>query len=637
MGTTAQIIKRILVGKPIPSHEEHKTRLSKVVALPVFSSDAISSTAYATEEILIVLVGAGVGVSLLHLSIWIAFAVAGLLAIVALSYQQTIHAYPSGGGSYIVSTENLGKMPGMIAASSLMIDYVMTVSVSVASGVAAVTSAFPSLFAYRLFISLAVVALVALANLRGLRESGQVFALPTYAFILLCGGLVVVGTVRWLTGGLHPLPVQQVAQQSQLTSIALVFLVLRAFSGGCTAMTGTEAISNGVPAFKAPESRNAAITLGIMAAILGFFLVGVTHLAQVLHLVPIATDTILSQIGRAVYGSGFFYYALQVATMAILFLGANTSFADFPRLSSILARDGLMPRQFMNRGDKLAFSNGIIGLAFLSMVILAVFNANTHRMIPLYAVGVFISFTLSQAGMVVHWFRLKNSGWQRRAAMNAFGAVLTGVVSVVVFATKFTQGAYIVLIGGTLMVLIFMYVKGHYNKVARFLEPQSLDRLERLGRIAISKPRTTVVLFVAQVNELTARALSLGMGLSPDDFHAATIAGDPASLARLQRTWEDMEIEVPLVVVDSPYREFIGPAVDYVRSLKPGPRHTVTVIIPEFVVEHWWDNFLHNQNALRLKAALLGVPWVVVISIPFHIGAPDAEEIYPTAPSGLVD
>ena len=637
MATTGQLIKRILVGKPIPSHEEHKTRLSITVALPVFSSDAISSTAYATEEILVVLVGAGVGVSLLHLSIWIAIAVAGLLAIVALSYQQTIHAYPSGGGSYIVSTENLGKLPGMIAASSLMIDYVMTVAVSVASGVAAVTSAFPSLYPYRLIISLVVVALVALANLRGLRESGRIFAVPTYAFILLCGGLVVVGTIRWLAGGLHPLPIHQIVQQGQLTSIALVFVVLRAFSGGCSAMTGTEAISNGVPAFKAPESRNAAVTLGIMAAILGVFLVGVTHLAQVLHLVPLLNDTILSQIGRQVYGSGFFYYALQVSTMGILFLGANTSFADFPRLSSILARDGLMPRQFMNRGDKLAFSNGIIGLAVLAMIIIAAFNADTLRMIPLYAVGVFVSFTLSQSGMVVHWFRLKTSGWQRRAAMNAFGAALTGVVSVVVLATKFLQGAYIVLVAGIVLVLIFMYVRSHYAKVARFLEPQSPERLESLGRVAVSRPRTTVVLFVAQVNELTARALSLGMGLSPDDFHAATIAGDPSSLERLQRTWADMDIEVPLVVVDSPYREFLKPAVEYVRSLKPGPRHTVTVIIPEFVVEHWWDNFLHNQNALRLKAALLGVPWVVVISIPFHIGAPDAEEIYPSAPGGLVD
>jgi amino acid transporter len=624
------MIKRIMVGKPIPSSEEHRTRLSKVIALPVFSSDAISSTAYATEEILIVLAGAGVAATLLHFSLWISFAVAGLLAIVALSYQQTIHAYPSGGGSYIVSTENLGKFPGMTAAASLMIDYVMTVAVSVASGVAAVTSAFPSLYNYRLIISLAVVAFVALANLRGLRESGRVFATPTYAFIVLCGGLVVVGTIRWLTGGLHPLPTAQVTEQGQLTSLALVFIVLRAFSGGCSAMTGTEAISNGVPAFKPPESRNAAMTLGIMAAILGVFLVGVTNLAQVLHVTPIDTDTIMSQIGRAVYGNGgFFYYALQVSTMGILFLGANTSFADFPRLSSILARDGLMPRQFMNRGDKLAFSNGIIGLAILAMVILVIFGAKTHRMIPLYAVGVFISFTMSQSGMVIHWFRLKTAGWQRRAAMNAFGALLTGVVSAVVLATKFLQGAYIVLIVGIALIFLFSYIKSHYDKVARFLEPQSPERLERLGKIAVSKPRTTVVLFVAQVNELTARALSLGRGLSPDDFHAATVTSDPSALSRLEHTWKEMEIDVPLVAVESPYREFIRPAIEYVRSLKPGPQHTVTVIIPEFVVEHWWDNFLHNQNALRLKTALLGVPWVVVISIPFHIGAPDAGEIYP--------
>jgi amino acid transporter len=622
---TGQFIKRVVVGRPISSAEEHRTRLSKLIALPVFSSDAISSTAYATEEILIVLVLAGTG--LLHVSLWISLAVAGLLAIVALSYQQTIRAYPSGGGSYIVSTENLGRMPGMVAAASLMIDYVMTVAVSVASGVAALSSAFPSLYGHRLLISLGVVALVAMANLRGLKESGRVFAAPTYAFILLCGGLVVVGIVRWLAGGLQPLPVEHLVAQREYTTIALVFLVLRAFSGGCSAMTGTEAISNGVPAFKQPESRNAAMTLGIMAAILGTFLVGVTLLAQVLHVTPKETETVLSQVARAVYGNGgFFYYALQVATMGILFLGANTSFADFPRLSSILARDGLMPRQFMNRGDRMAFSNGIVGLALLSMVILAIFGAKTHAMIPLYAVGVFVSFTLSQSGMVVHWFRLKEKGWHRRAAMNAVGAVLTGVVSIVVLATKFLQGAWIVLVAGVFLILVFSYIKRHYGKVARFLEPHDPARLERLGRVAVSRPKTTVVLFVAQVNELTARSLALGQGLSPDDFHAVTVASEPQHVLDLQRTWVELEIDVPLKVVDSPYREFIRPAVEYVRSLKPSRRHTVTVIIPEFVVEHWWDNFLHNQNALRLKAALLGVPWVVVISIPFHIGASDDEE-----------
>jgi hypothetical protein len=372
-----------------------------------------------------------------------------------------------------------------------------------------------------------------------------------------------------------------------------LFLVLKAFSGGCSAMTGTEAISNAVPAFKPPESRNAGITLGIMAGTLGFLLIGVTVLSRVLHVVPYedGSDTVLSQVARSVYGNGgVFYFALQIATMAILFLGANTSYAGFPRLSSVLARDGLMPRQFMNRGDRLVFATGIIGLTIAAIAVILIFKAQTHRMIPLYAVGVFLSFTLSQSGMVVHWFKARSPGWRRKAAMNGIGALLTGVVAVVITITKFTHGAYIVVIAIAVLIAAFYTVRRHYQRVARFLQPQGAEQLERLGRVALSKPRTTVVLFVSQVNELTARSLALGRGLSPDDFHAATIR----------------------------------PALDYVRSLRPSADHTVTVIIPEFVVEHWWENFLHNQNALRLKAALLGVHWVVVISIPFHIAA--AEE-----------
>jgi amino acid transporter len=618
------MLKRALLGRPIATAEELQHRLPKILALPVFSADAISSTAYATEEILLALVLAGA--MALHYSIYVSLGVAGLLAMVALSYQQTVHAYPSGGGSYIVARENLGLAPGLTAAASLMVDYVMTVAVSTASGVAALTSAFPALYDYRVYICVGVVVLVAVANLRGLRESGTLFAFPTYAFVLLCGGMVVVGVIRWLMGDL-PHQVQQAPVEA--AQGLTVFLILRAFSGGCSAMTGTEAISNGVPIFKRPESRNAAITLGIMASILGFLLIGVTVLSQVLHLVPFTdgSDTILSQVGRAVYGNGgVFYFALQIATMAILFLGANTSYADFPRLSSVLARDGLMPRQFMNRGDRLVFSNGIIGLTVAAIVVIVIFRAQTHRMIPLYAVGVFVSFTLSQLGMVVHWFRLRTGGWQRRALMNGFGAGLTAIVSVVILITKFTHGAYLVVIAVIVLIAAFYTVKRHYARVARFLQPQNPRQLERLGQVAISKPRTTVVLFVSQVNELTARSLALGRGLSPDDFHAVTIASDPESVLALQRTWEEMEINIPLVVVDSPYREFTRPAVEYIRSLRPSRKHTVTVIIPEFVVEHWWENFLHNQNALRLKAALLSVRWVVVISIPFHIGEPDDDE-----------
>ncbi|OFW60400.1 MAG: hypothetical protein A2133_02750 [Actinobacteria bacterium RBG_16_64_13] len=618
------MIKRALLGHPVATAEEMQERLPKKFALPVFASDAISSTAYATEEILLALVLAGAAAA--AFSIYIAIAVVVLLVFVALSYQQTVHAYPNGGGSYVVSRENLGLLPGAAAAGSLMVDYVMTVAVSVASGAAAILAAFPSLAGdtaahpdrNRILICIGLIILVTLANLRGVRESGRFFALPTFAFILLCGGLVLVGLVRWIAGDLEAHPAA--TGGATLQGMALLWIVLRAFSGGCSAMTGTEAISNAVPAFKPPESKNASITLGIMAAVLGFLLLGVTALGQVLHVTPQEENTVLGQIGHAVYGGGFFYYALQISTMAILVLAANTSFTGFPRLASVLARDGLMPRQFMNRGDKLVFSNGIIGLMVAAIAILVIFRAKTHSLIPLYAVGVFSSFTLSQSGMVVRWFRLRTPGWRRRAVMNGVGALLTGVVTAVVLVTKFTHGAYIVLIAVVVLIGAFYTVRRHYQRVARYLEPQNEDQLERLGQLAVSRLRTTVVLFVSQVNELTARSLALGRGLSPDDFHATTIASDPERVKALQRTWAEMEIDVPLLVVDSPYREFTRPAVEYVRSLRPGPKHTVTVIIPEFVVEHWWENFLHNQNALRLKAALLGVPWVVVVSIPFHIG-----------------
>lgn len=621
-------LKRALLGRPMATAEEMQERLPKKYALPVFASDAISSTAYATEEILLALVLAGAAAA--AFSIYIALAVVVLLVFVALSYQQTVKAYPNGGGSYVVTRENLGLLPGMVAAGSLMVDYVMTVAVSVASGVAAILAAFPSLAGdtavhpdrNRILICIGLIVLVTLINLRGVRESGRLFSIPTYAFVLLCGGLVVVGIVRWAAGDLHAQPLTSTG--GTLEGMALLWIVLRAFSGGCSAMTGTEAISNAVPAFKPPESKNASITLGVMAIILAFLLLGVTALGQVLHVTPQDATTVLGQIGHAVYGGGFFYYALQIATMAILVLAANTSFTGFPRLASVLARDGLMPRQFTNRGDKLVFSNGIVGLMVAAIAILAIYKAKTHSLIPLYAVGVFTSFTLSQSGMVVRWFKLRTAGWHGRALMNGLGALLTGVVTIVVLVTKFTHGAYIVVIAVVVLVAAFYTVRRHYQRVARFLEPQDSEQLERLGRVASSRPKTTVVLFVSQVNELTARSLALGRGLSPDDFHAVTIASDPERVLALQRTWEEMQIHVPLLVVDSPYREFTRPAVEYVRSLHPSAKHTVTVIIPEFVVEHWWENFLHNQNALRLKAALLGVPWVVVTSIPFHIGAADA-------------
>jgi len=620
---SASMIKRVLLGQPIATAEEMQERLPKKFALPVFASDAISSTAYATEEILLALVLAGAAA--LQLSFYISVAVAFLLIIVALSYQQTVHAYPSGGGSYVVSRENLGLTPGMIAAASLMIDYVMTVAVSTASGVAAITSAFPALYGQRVIICVGLICLVTLANLRGVRESGRLFALPTYLFVLLCGGLVVVGLVRWAMGDLAPYPPMR-GTADTLTGLALAWIVMRAFAGGCSAMTGTEAISNAVPAFKPPESKNASMTLGLMAGTLGFLLLGVTALAQILKVTPETGNTVIGQVAHAVYGGGFLYYALQIATMAILILAANTSFTGFPRLSSVLARDGLMPRQFMNRGDRLVFSNGVIGLTVAAIAVLVIFKAETHRLIPLYAVGVFTSFTLSQSGMVVHWFRLRNRGWPRRAIMNGFGAILTGVVTVVVIATKFTYGAYLVVAAVPLLVALFYVVKRHYDRVARVLEPQSPFEMEEIEKLADSRPRTTAVLFVAQVNSLTARSLSLALSLAPDDVHAVTIGGEPDRLEALRRTWARISPDMPLEVVESPYREFVKPALEYVRSLQPGPDHTVAVVIPEFVVEHWWENLLHNQNALRLKGALYLIPWVVVMSIPLHLRAAGQEK-----------
>ncbi len=617
----ASTFKRVLLGRPLATAEQHQERLPKKFALPVFSADAISSTAYATEEILLALVAAGTAA--LVWSPLIALAVAGLLAIVALSYRQTVYAYPNGGGSYQVSRTNLGLAPGMVAAASLMVGYVATVAVSISSGVAAITSAFPAAYQYRVWICIGMVALMAVANLRGVRESGRIFAAPTYLFVLLCAGLVVVGLIRWLMGDLPAVSPEQYTETAKQSAKALTaFVVLRAFASGCVAMTGTEAIANAVPDFKEPESKNAAQTLAIMAGLLGFLLLGVTVLAQVVKVQPLESDTILSQISRLVYGDGsFFYYALQIATTAILVIGANTCYAGFPRLSSVMARDGLVPRQFMNRGDRLVFSNGIIGLTLASIVIIIIFKADTHRIIPFYALGVFIGFTLSQMGMVVHWRRLRSKGWVPKAAMNAFGALLTGVVAGVILYTKFTQGAWIVVAAVPVLVGLFYLVRSHYLKISGALEPQSAEDLAELGLAAGEVPRSTAVVFVAQVNYMTARALALAKALSPDELRVVTISNDPDRSLRLQATWAQLGLGAPLQVVDSPYREFVRPAADYVKSLNPSSKHWVTVLIPEFVVEHWWEELLHNQDARRLKMSLLRVPWVGVMSVPLHVGA----------------
>ena len=600
------ILKRLIVGAPMPLAQARHERLSKTVALAVFSSDAMSSVAYATEEILLILVLAGTAAA--HLTVPIALAIAGLLVVVSVSYQQTIHAYPSGGGSYIVARANLGPTAGLVAAGALLIDYVLTVSVSVAAGVAALTSAVPWLLTHRVVLGVAFIAAIAFANLRGIRESGRVFAVPTYLFIVTFGALVGTGLVRWLTGTLPP----AAAPEAVATTQALTwFLVLRAFASGCTALTGVEAISNGVPAFKPPEARNAALTMGWMAAVLGTLFIGVSVLASALGITPLADETVVSQVARRLFGDGFPYYLVQGSTTLILVLAANTSFADFPRLNSLLARDRYAPRQFRTLGDRLVFSNGILILAGLAAALIVVFGGDTHALIPLYAVGVFISFTLSQAGMVRHWLTDGGAGWRWRLGVNGLGALVTGAVTVVIAVTKFTHGAWIVVFLIPLLVLGFRAIHRHYDTVA---EELSLEHLVEAPPVS-----NTVLVLVGDLHMGVVKALRYAQSLSPSP-KAVYVELDPSATARLEERWSKGGCGVPLVVLASPYRSMLRPLLDYVGRIRERDANSVvTIVIPEFVPRRWWQHLLHNQTALLVKGALLFRRGVVVVDVPFHL------------------
>ncbi|HWN02130.1 MAG TPA: APC family permease, partial [Candidatus Dormibacteraeota bacterium] len=577
------------------------------VALAVFSSDAMSSVAYATEEILLILVLAGTAAA--HLTVPIALAIAGLLVVVSVSYQQTIHAYPSGGGSYIVARANLGPTAGLVAAGALLIDYVLTVSVSVAAGVAALTSAVPWLLTHRVLLGVVFTAAIAYANLRGVRESGRVFAVPTYLFIVTFGALVATGLFRWLTG---TLPAAAAAPETVAATQTLTwFLVLRAFASGCTALTGVEAISNGVPAFKHPEARNAAITMGWMAAVLGTLFIGVSVLASALGITPLADETVVSQVARRLFGGGLPYYLVQGSTTLILVLAANTSFADFPRLNSLLARDRYAPRQFRTLGDRLVFSNGILILAGLAAALIVVFGGDTHALIPLYAVGVFISFTLSQAGMVRHWLTDGGAGWRWRLGVNGVGALVTGAVTVVIAVTKFTHGAWIVVLLIPLLVVGFRAIYRHYDTVADEL---SLEHL-------VEEPpvNNTVLVLVGDLHMGVVKALRYAQSLSPSP-KAVYVELDPSATARLEERWSKGGCGVPLVVLASPYRSMLRPLLDYIGRIRERDANSVvTIVIPEFVPRRWWQHLLHNQTALLVKGALLFRRGVVVVDVPFHL------------------
>ena len=641
MPSSTSWVKRLVLGRPFRSDRLGETLLPKRLALPIFASDPLSSVAYATQEILLILTLGGL--AFLHLAPWVGLAVAVLLTVVVLSYRQVVRAYPSGGGSYEVASRNLGRSAGLVVAAALMVDYIMTVAVSVAAGVDNIISALPELNPYRVAINLGFVAFLTAMNLRGVRESGRTFAVPTYAFIAGVLLMIAVGLIRTVLGDA---PVAESAgydirpEQVGLSTLAVAFLVLRAFSSGCTALTGAEAISNGVPAFRKPKSHNAAVTMLLMGGISVVMFVGVTALALIANvrftehtcdLIGFAgnceTDpqrTVIAQLAAAVFGGDqtFFFYYIQAATALILILAANTAYNGFPLLGSILAQDRYLPRQLHTRGDRLAFSNGIVVLAAIAGGLIYAFDGSATRLIQLYIVGVFTSFTLCQAGMVRHWNRElahAETGAERRRVhrarwINALGACFTGVVLVVVLITKFTHGAYLVVIAIPLLYLMMRAIHRHYDRVREEL---------RAGTDAETLPsRVHALVLVSTLHKPTLRAISFARATRPDTVAAITVNVDDSETRALQREWDARGMKIPLKVIESPYREVTRPVLDYVKNLqRNSPRDVVCIYIPEYVVGRWWENLLHNQSALRLKGRLLFEPGVMVTSVPWQLAS----------------
>ena len=614
------IVKRLLVGRPLSTLEQEHQRLPKRIALATFSSDPISSTAYATEEILFVTAVGGSSLALgLDKLTPMALAVAALLAIVVTSYRQTIRAYPSGGGAYIVSRENLGTYPSLLAGASLLVDYVLTVAVSVSAGVAALLSldAFADFEDQRVTIALVFVAVLTAGNLRGLKESGRIFAAPTYIYIISLSAMVGVGLLRMAFGDIDPVPFDPEAAENvaQAGGSLSLFIILRGFSSGAVALSGVEAISNGVPAFRRPESRNAATTLTTMGFILGSLFLGVSVLASGLAPFPSEQETVISQMGRAVFGTGAMHTILQFATAGILVLAANTAYVDFPRLSSILSRDGYLPRQFANRGDRLVFSNGILFLAGAAAALLVAFGGLTNALIPLYAVGVFTSFTLSQSGMVRHHLRLRESGWKRGTVINAVGATATFAVLGIVAVTKFAVGAWLPIVVIPIIIAVFRAIHRHYQRVERELAITPEEVRPRLQR-------HKVVVLVGRVHRGTVTAMQYARSLRPDHLTALYVAYEDTDHDSLVHDWKAFGFEEPLEVVASPYRELAPTVERFLDELdQRWPGETTTVIIPEVVAGSPYapTQLLHNQSALAIKLALLDRPGTVVTSVPYHL------------------
>jgi amino acid transporter len=603
-------LKHLLVGKPIPSHLAHHERYTKSSGLAILSSDALSSVAYATEEILRTLLIAGTA------SLWlvtpIGCVIAGLMLVIAFSYRQTIHAYPGGGGAYRVARENIGTTAGLVAAAALLLDYVLTVAVSIAAGVAAVTSAFPAWHVNTVELSLGFLVLIAIGNLRGIRESARIFSVPTYFFLASMGILLVVGLFKVLTGDIAPIESAAAPFVPAEAASLSIFLVLRAFANGCTALTGIEAISDGVPAFKPPEAKNAAITLLIMAGCAVVMFMGVTLLADAYQIVPRQEETVISQLNRAILGGrGLIYFMVQAATTMILVLAANTAFSDFPRLASIIARDKFLPRQLANQGDRLAFSNGIVILSCLSGVLLFAFGGDTHALIPLYMLGVFVSFTLSQAGMVIKWRRERKPGWRLGAFVNGLGATLTLIVLFVVAITKFREGAWIIIVLIPVLVAHFTSIHRHYDKVAQ--------QLSLKGLAVPEKKHNTVIVPIGGVHRAVVQALEYARTLS-DDVRAIYVDVDPQATQEIRDMWPHWGKGIRLEILASPFRSVMEPLLEYIELTNDErPGDFITVLLPEFVPARWWHHLLHNQRALLIKGALLFRRHIVVTSVPYHL------------------
>ncbi|MFI6759651.1 APC family permease [Micromonospora sp. NPDC050417] len=638
MASPTSLMKRLLLGRPFRSDRLQHTLLPKRIALPVFASDALSSVAYAPDEILLTLSIAGA--SAFVFSPWVALAVVVVMLTVVASYRQNVHAYPSGGGDYEVATVNLGPRFGLGVASALLVDYVLTVAVSVSSGVANLGSVVPFVAEHKVGVAVAAVVILTAINLRGLRESGTAFAIPTYGFMIVIIGMVLTGLFRIFVLGddlRAPSADLHIQAEHSVTGFALVFLLLRTFSSGAAALTGVEAISNGVPAFKPPKSKNAASTLLLLGVVAITMLVGIIWLARLTHLQfvedPVrqiiagpdgyVQKTVTTQLGETVFGSGsFLLYVVAGVTALILFLAANTAFNGFPVLGSILAQDRYLPRQLHTRGDRLAFSNGIVFLSIAAIVLIVGFQAEITRLIQLYIVGVFVSFTLSQAGMIRHWNRLlrverdpeRRSKMIRSRAINGFGMGLTGVVLVIVLITKFLLGAWIAIAAMAVIYALMLGIRKHYDTVSAELTPAD-------GRPMLPARNHAIVL-VSKVHQPTLRAIAYAQATRPDTLTAVTVNVDEKDTRAIQAEWERRGVPVPLTVIDSPYREITRPILDFVASVRrDAPRDVVTVFIPEYVVGRWWENLLHNQSALRLKGRLLYEPGVMVTSVPWQLAS----------------